>query len=175
MLNYLKKKLNGSYSADCAQALAELDQLSTFEEFNSSNALSFGNLLVEKAHRKGGQIAVQIRRHSDGVIVFQYVDDACTGENLSYAEKKARTVRQTGHCSLWALAQELSQGGVECVFDSDNSCLPVGGAIPIYVHGEQTATLAISGLDHGEDHLLIVEALEELSGKKAPEFEGPLI
>lgn len=53
--------------------------------------------------------------------------------------------------------------------------MPVAGALPIKVAGEMVAILGISGLHHGNDHLLLMQVLSNLLSLKLPEYKGLII
>lgn len=114
-------------------------------------------------------------RCKDALPIFQYVGDTRSARNLNFAMAKAETVRKTGHCSLWALAQEEVIGGLTALFEESSGCLPVGGAFPIFVGSEVTAIVTTSGLHQGHDHEAVVKALCAMQSKPLPPYEGLLI
>ncbi len=175
MLKHLKEMMRGKFPTGCADALEALDVLFTVDAFTSQMALNLGERLAEAAAAQGEKIVVLIHRQRDGLAVFQYVSDNSAQRNLDFAMKKRETVLRTGHCSLWALAKELTDGNVDSVFCSDNGCLPVGGAFPIYVDGCLAGTVAISGLPNGKDHALVVDVMCRYTGKQIPVYCGPYI
>lgn len=175
MLAELKKQLQGKYPMGCAHELEEAEKILSFDKFDSETALSFGIELVQSAKKYTGDIVAMIIRESDQATVFQYIGDSKSQKNIEYAQMKRNAVLKTGHCSLWAMAQAQTVGGVEDVFIEENKCLPVGGAFPIYVENKHIATICTSGLHQGQDHLLVVDALANYLNKKVPVFHGQLI
>lgn len=161
----------------CAAELEAMeDSLLHFGHFSSAEALALGALIVAESRKYGEDIVVRILRQTDGIPMFQYVGDSCRQRNLEFAMMKAKTVELTAHCSLWALAQEETIGGVDAVFSADNGndlvCLPAGGAFPIFAGGELAAIVATSGLHNGNDHRAVVDALCAYLKKKVPTFSG---
>lgn len=175
MLNQLKNKLINAYSKSDLQVLNKIESILTFDNFNSKVALKLGELIVEIAGEDRNEVAIIIIRESDKACIFQYIGEGKSQRNIDFAMKKRNTVIYTKHSSLWAMVKEVVDGGLNDVFNVENECLPVGGAFPIIVNGELVATVAVSGLKNGEDHLLIIKALCRYLKKEIPEFSAPLI
>lgn len=175
MLHKLRSELEGQYPPGCAKVLEEIEKSFVFEMFNSQVALSVGNLIVQISQEYKEDVIVRITRESDELTVFQYVGNSKSQRNIDFALAKRNTVLKTGHCSLWAMAQELTNGGLEDIFQENSNCLPVGGAFPIYVGKQLVATIAVSGLRDGKDHKVIEDALCSYLNKEIPVFKGKLI
>ena len=175
MLDELKTRMRGEYTADNVQELECMETLFRLKRFNSGDALRLGNQIVLEAKRRGGNLIVRIIRTEDNVSVFQYVDDNTNQRNIDFAMMKGNTVRATGHCSLWALVKELTVGGVSSVFYEGSNCLPVGGAFPVYIGDRLAAIIMTSGLHDGLDHLVIVEAMCSVQNAKVPAFTAKLV
>lgn len=157
-----------------AQIEAAEKALLHLPEFTSEIALEIGNAIVAETANYEGEIMVQVIREADELPVYQFVGNSKAQRNLNYAAMKRAVVLKTGHCSLWALVKQLSEGGAEAVFE-DAACLPVGGAFPLFVGGIHAATIATSGLHNGDDYRVVVGALAKLQGKPVPEFDGILV
>ncbi|KUP25916.1 heme-binding protein [Paenibacillus sp. DMB5] len=175
MLEKLKNQLAGQYPMGCAQELEDTEAELEFDIFGSEIALELGSMIVNMAQKYGEDVVVQITREKDQIVIFQYLGDSRSQRNIDFAQGKRNTVLKTGHCSLWALAQELSIGGLDEVFNENSQCIPVGGAFPIYVNSELVATICVSGLREGMDHQVIIDALGNYLNKEVPEFRGKLI
>lgn len=175
MLNKLKEQLKGQYSPGCAKVLEEIEEALSFETFNSKEALSLGNLIVKLSKEYTEDIVLRITRESDELPIFQYVEDSKSQRNIDIALLKRNTVLKTGYCSLLAMAQELTNGGLEDIFQENSNYLPVGGDFQVYVEKRLIATIAVSGLHDGMDHKLIVDLLCSYLNKKIPVFSGKLI
>lgn len=174
-MDQLIKELKGKYPKGCASDLEEIERILQFDKFDSYDALSFGNFIVQLSRDYAEEIVVLIIREKDQIPIFQFVANHKKQRNIHFAMAKRETVLLTGHCSLWAMAKHQSEGGLNELFNKDSKCLPVGGAYPIYVNNDLIATVALSGLHEGLDHQLIIDALCMYLGKSVPKFTGKLI
>lgn len=176
MLLELKEKFKGKYPMECVLELEQMEkELLHYKQFTSAEALLLGCGIVDQAKKYKEDVAICIWRLDDDCVIFQYVGNGKSQRNIEFAIAKRNTSLKTGHCSLWAMAQEETYGGVDTVFCEDSGCLPAGGAFPIYVEGIMVACVSISGLHNGMDHQVVVEALCALQGKKIPQFSGLLV
>ena len=107
----LKEQLKGKYPAGSAKQLEKLERELWFADFDSQTALELGSRMVRLSRKYGEGIAVRIMRESDGMAVFQYVEDDRARRNLDFAMKKRNAVLKTGHCSLWAMVWKQTHGG----------------------------------------------------------------
>jgi len=172
----LLEQYRGQFSAKHVSQLETTENtLLHFDAFTAHDALELGTEIVRQSEQYGEDISVRIIRCKDDLPIFQYVGDTRAARNLNFAMAKAGTVRRTGHCSLWALAQEEAIGGLTALFEEASGCLPVGGAFPIFVGEELTAIVTTSGLHHGHDHEAVVKALCEIQHKPMPVYDGVLI
>lgn len=172
----LKEKFKGKYPAGCADELLSMeDMLLHYEFFGSEEGLELGNEVVLQSKKYGEDIAVLIIRLSDNAVIFQYIGDNCGTRNLGFAMAKYNTVLKTGHCSLWALAQEETAEHIEAVFNEQSGCLPAGGAFPIFNGEKMTAILTTSGMHNGNDFRAVVDAFCSLKKKPQPKFSGLII
>ena len=174
-MDELLKQLQGSFPAGCSGELEQMERLFCFEQFDSGTALNLGNQIISEAAKYHEDLAVRIIRLEDQIPVFQYIGSGKSQRNIDFAMKKANTVLKTGHCSLWALAKELIDGGLSHVFRDDSGCLPVGGAFPIFVDGTMKAVVAVSGLHNGLDHQVVVDAVCKIKHAEVPAFSGVLV
>lgn len=172
LLGQYKRKFSAEH---VSQLEAMENTLLHFHAFTAQDALKLGTEIVRQSCQYGEDISVRILRCKDDLPIFQYVGDTRAARNLNFAMAKAETVRKTGHCSLWAFAQEEAIGGLTALFEESSSCLPVGGAFPIFADEELEAIVTTSGLHHGHDHEAVVKALCTLAHKPEPAYTGPLI
>lgn len=175
MLKQLKEQLQGVYSADCVDELESMEEYLDFDHFDSRTALALGNQIVKESDKYREELTVCIIRTEDLLPIFQYIGTDKSQRNIEYARMKANTVLKTEHCSLWAMVKEQTAGGVSSVFYEDSNCLPVGGAFPVFSNHRLTAVVAVSGLHHGMDHQVVVDALCKIRKIEIPAFSGKLI
>lgn len=171
----LLEKFDGKYRQENLEELLAIERMLRFDTLNSRVAFSLGEIIVQLSAKYQKGLCVSIIRESDQLVIFQYVSDSCSKRNIDFAMKKRNTVLLTGHCSLWALVQEVVDKNVAAVFEEGSECLPVGGSFPIYVGENMVATISISGLKNGQDHQIIVDALSSYLDKQVPAFTGELI
>ena len=126
--------------------------------FNSADALALGSVIASLAGEYDRGVAVRITRCSDDTAVFQYVMDDKKAANLMYAEGKKACVADTGHSSAWVYAKTMKDG-TYADWLTDGRHVISGGAFPLYVNGEITYIVQVSGLHEGKDHELIVRTL----------------
>ena len=175
-LTELLEQYKGKFSAEHVSQLEAMENtLLHFDTFTAQDALELGTEIVRQSRQYGEDIAVRILRCKDDLPIFQYVGDTRAARNLNFAMAKADTVKKTGHCSLWALAQQEAVGGLAALFEESSGCLPVGGAFPIFVGRDLEAIITTSGLHHGHDHETVVKALCAMQQKPLPPYDGPLI
>ena len=175
MLNQLKEDYQGAYTKEHVRELEQMETLLRMDRFDSGDALRLGNQIVREAEKYGEDLIVRIIRMTDELPVFQYVGKDRGQRNIDFAMKKSKTVMATGHCSLWALVKELTDGGVDTVFFQGSDCLPVGGAFPVFVDDKLSAVVTTSGLHKGMDHVVVVEAVCAVKKVDIPVFSGRYI
>lgn len=171
----LLEKFDEKYRKENVAELLEMERTLRFDSFDSLAAFSLGEIIVQLSSKYQEGLCVSIIRESDQLVIFQYVSDSCSKRNIDFAMKKRNTVLLTGHCSLWALVQEVVDKNVAVVFEEGSECLPVGGSFPIYVGENIVATISISGLKNGQDHQIIVDAVSTYLNKQVSTFTGELI
>ncbi len=175
MLKEIKERYKDSFPAGCTAQLENMEtNLLHYLHFSSEDALELGTEIIRQAKSYGEDIAVRIIRCQDSLVIFQYIGSSLAERNLTFAMAKYNTVIKTGHCSLWALAQEETEGGMEEVFSENSEYLPAGGAFPAFVGSTMAAVITTSGLHYGKDHEVVVKALCKLQSKPMPAFDGVL-
>ena len=168
ILDLVRKQFT-EYDETDLQVLEEQEKILSLPSFESSDALLIGNAIAEAALDYDREVAIRIDRMSDDLTLFQYIMDSKSAANLKYMDGKKQSVLDSGHSSAWVYVKlqiddELSN------WKDDGVHLISGGAFPLYVNGEITAVVQVSGLHEGKDHELIVSALNRAYEKHAPMF-----
>jgi uncharacterized protein (UPF0303 family) len=146
---------------DLIARLEEQEQRLTFTRFDNADAWALGCLLVDLATGRDLPVAVDIRRGTQQL--FHAALPGSTADNDAWIERKVRVVYRYGASSylvgrrLAAKGQELDAGmGVD---PADYAAH--GGAFPVRVpHVGVVGVVTVSGLPQGDDHALVVEAVE---------------
>ena len=118
--------------------------------------------------------SVTITRERDGVRMFQWVSDDKDERNLLFADGKRHSALKAGHAGPWAQIEAAIEGDLAAVWANVPNEVPACGAFPIRVGDEWVATIAVSGLDAGLDHEVILRALVRTLGVTAPRWDAPV-
>ena len=94
--------------------------------------------------------------------------------NLLFADGKRHSALKAGHAGPWAQIEAAIEGDLAAVWANVPNEVPACGAFPIRVGDEWVATIAVSGLDAGLDHEVILRALERTLGVTAPRWDAPV-
>lgn len=127
----------------------------TFTSFTNEDAYLFTKAVVSIVKEKHLR-PVRIRVYLNGDVVSQYLMDG--KKNDEWLIRKQNTVMKTGHSGLYVYehANEYQQ------MLNDDQYAVCGGGYPIYINHELKGALCISGLEHTEDHDLILQAIEKM-------------
>ena len=106
--------------------------------------------------KEEGLKPVRIRVKKDDDIVFQYFMDTKVGD--SWVVRKEVTVLESNHSSLYVY--EHSDDYSYMINNDDYAVC--GGGFPLIINNEVRGVFVISGLEHTEDHDLIIRALDKL-------------
>lgn len=131
------------------------------ERFGASEALELGCAVAELSVRYDRGLAVRIYRESDGGVIFQWMMDDKAERNLAFIDGKRLSAKACGHASLLAgIERERCECTGKMYEDVPGGCAD-GGAFPIRLAstGEWAATVAVSGLHDGGDHIVVVDAI----------------
>ena len=120
-----------------------------FQEFSNQDALTFGCKVIKIVEEKKLK-PVRIRVVKDHDIVFQYLMDGKKSDE--WLNKKQHMVEETHHASLHVFEHHEDYPTI------DVAC---GGGYPLFINHEYRGCFIVSGLDHIDDHKLILEALGE--------------
>ena len=131
------------------------EQELTFKTFTNQDALNFGLKVLEIVERE--QLRnIRIRVKYDNDIIFQYMMNGKVGD--MWLNRKENTVMESKHSSLYVFEHESEYAYMK---DNDNYAV-CGGGFPLVVDGELRGCFIVSGLEHEEDHDLIIKALKEI-------------
>lgn len=135
--------------------LLELEQKYNFNDFSNEDALLFGVCVIEIIkEEKLKNIRIRVRRQGD--IVFQYLMDDKIGEQ--WLNRKERTVLEANHSSLYVYHH---QDKYPHMIDNDAYAI-CGGGFPLIENKKVTGVFCVSGLDHQEDHDVIIKGLDRM-------------
>lgn len=149
------------------EIITKQEQTLRFDKFDNEDAWKLGSLIVEEARRQGKVIAVDIV--INGYKVFRYGFSGTNNYNEIWLTRKINSVT-TMHRSTLAIhymmhtgQEDIYQGG----YLDPAKYAAMGGGFPIYVNGVGViGVLAVSGLEHHEDHDMAVTGLCKYLGKE---------
>ena len=137
----------------------------TFSCFTHQDAYYIGQNIInqiQESHAK--PVRIRITLHND--IVFQYLMEGKTGE--TWLDKKQRTVEKFKHSSYYIYLQNEENHQYDYLKDQYSIC---GGGFPITVNHQVIGSICVSGLQHNQDHQLIIYALQCLKEKRKEELK----
>jgi len=142
-------------SARIRQEELELD----FDSFGYDTAWQIGSWLVERARTESMPVAISIVFGEQRV--FHAALPGSSSDNDRWLTRKQRVVAAYG-ASSYRIGAEFRERGEDFAVDSGydpSEYAAHGGAVPIRVRGALVGAVAVSGLEQGADHDLVVEAL----------------
>ena len=166
--------LTAEGAREAQRVMLEQERVLRYESFGAAEALELGRIAALLAPEFGEGVSVTITRQSDEVVQFQWVADDKDGKNLLFANGKRKAALKAGHASPWTQLEGTIAGDMSQVWAQVPDEVPACGAFPIRVGDDWVATLAVSGLSNGEDHELIVRALERALGVTVPRWAAPV-
>ena len=135
------------------------EELYRFDTFTHKDAFTFGmNVLEIVKVEKLKNVRIRVTYEND--IVFQYLMDGKIGE--TWLDRKERTVKESKHSSLYVFDHPEK---FDYMKDNDDYAI-CGGGFPLIVNDEIKGAFMVSGLDHMEDHNLILKALKIMKGEQ---------
>lgn len=129
------------------------EQQFTFENFTYDDALQVALNIINDA-KKIYSKPVRVRITIDGDLVVQIIMDGKTGSE--WLDRKERTVKDFGHSSLYT-SLALTEKELEAATNAGCYAL-CGGGMPFTVSGKK-GIICVSGLDHIDDHMLLINNL----------------
>lgn len=131
-----------------------------FEGFTSDMALSLAQSINERT-KKNYDKPVGINVYYDDKTILHFLMEG--RKEAPWLFRKRKTVLESGHSSLYVffnIEDKVYQG-----WEKNPEHAICGGGFPINVNGEIRGAICVSGLDHLDDHQLIIDALKELLKK----------
>lgn len=137
-----------------------LKQEKTFQltDFTHADALFVLNHIVDKVKETAPK-PVTVHIEYDGLVVAHYLMDG-RGDS-DWVARKIKTVMESQHSSLYVFRKNEDKGDYENWVE-DPSYAVCGGGFPILINNQVRGCIVVSGLEHHEDHRVIVNALEHL-------------
>jgi uncharacterized protein (UPF0303 family) len=167
--------LTPEQAAQVREILLEQERILRYpQRFSSAAALKLGFTAASLAPLFDSGYTVTITRESDGLHVFQYVAEDKGERNLVFAEGKRRAALAAGHASPWAQLEAAEVGDATSLWANVPQEVPACGAFPIRAGDDWVATVAVSGLHDGQDHEVILRALEICLQAEAPRWDAPV-
>lgn len=145
------------YTIEDLQLLEQQEKQAIVDEWNDDIVLKIGIIISQQAKKYDRGIIIRIVRENDGMICYQYTMDDKTSRNIQYLDGKHKAIQYFGHSSAWLYVKKILHPD----FDTKDAMYS-GGAFPIYDKNDKLAgSILVSGLHDGEDHALIIDAMNE--------------
>lgn len=139
------------------EELANEEATLKFATFTNEDALRFANYAVAAAQHLSEK-PVTLRVVKDDLTILEFW---MTGrDHAGWLTRKVNTVMATHHASLWVFQhqdEEPYHGWL-----NDDSQAVCGGGFPLVIDGQFRGAFAVSGLDHQDDHRVLIAGLQRL-------------
>ncbi|WP_338931402.1 heme-degrading domain-containing protein [Streptomyces netropsis] len=141
--------------------LEEQERRLVLDHFDHDDAWRLGSLLSELARERGAAVTITVRRGAQRL--FHRALPGTSADNDAWLDRKCRVVERYAESSYLVGARFRAKGRS---FEDSSRLDPDryaahGGAFPVTVRGTGVVgAVAVSGLAQGDDHALVVEALE---------------
>jgi len=133
----------------------------TFESFNNDMALALVEIINEDVKQHYLK-KVGIRIVHNGLVVLHFLMN--DRKESPWLQRKVKTVIASSHSSLYVYA-ERDQNPTYHDWIEDSTQAVCGGGFPIIENGKITGAICVSGLDHLDDHEVVVNALQTVLQK----------
>lgn len=149
-----------------APTIAELEDCERrlqFTRFDNRDAWKLGCMLVELATTRELAVTIDIRRH--GQQLFHAALPGTTPENDAWIERKIRVVDRFAVSSLLVRQRLVASGQTldEALGVDPTLYAAHGGCVPVTIRDVGiVGTVTVSGLPQVQDHLLVVEGMENV-------------
>jgi len=146
--------------------IEEQERRLVFAAFGNDDAWRLGCILADLARARSAAVTIDIRR--GGQQLFHAALPGTSADNDAWIERKVRTVGRYGHSSYLVGQRCVAKG---TTFEESSRLDPDryaahGGAFPVILAGTgPVGTVTVSGLPQGDDHDLVVAALESYLGQ----------
>lgn len=137
--------------------LIQQEQDLRFEHFSNLQALAFA-AAVEAQVKLEQLKPVAVRVVFDEHLVLDYRTQGRDREG--WLTRKVKTVEAVQHSSLYTFIHRNEAPFNQ--WQNDDSYAICGGGFPLYSEGQLHGVLAVSGLDHTDDHRVLVTALAKV-------------
>lgn len=131
------------------------EEIIKFEKFDNDQAINFFEV-VQKIRKQKNLLPVRIRVFLGGDIVFQLIPKGKKTDE--WLNRKQFIVMSTGHSSLYVFDHQDEFPWLK----NNSQVIMTGGGYPIYVGNKLKGCVVISGLEHREDHQLVITAIKEM-------------
>ena len=138
--------------------ILEQEQKLQFEAFTHDMGLEIAQCVIKKVKGLAGK-PVGIRIVHNGLLILHYLMDG--RKESPWLNRKEKTVLDSGHSSLYTFLF-MDEVPEYKEWESSEEYAICGGGFPIIEDGQVTGVICVSGLEHLEDHRLIVESMEEV-------------
>lgn len=129
------------------------EQRYQFTEFKHSDGLKIALKIMENAKATKPK-PVGIRIVYEGNLIFHYLMDG--RKPAPWLNRKEKAVLESKHSSLYVFYNKEDYPD----WLEDETYAICGGGFPILIHNEVKGAICVSGLEHTQDHDLIIQALE---------------
>lgn len=101
---------------------------------------------------------VGIQIYYNEKVILHYLMDG--RKESPWLDRKTRTVLDSGHSSLWTFYKSESEDRYK-EWQTDERYAVCGGGFPIIEKGIVKGAICVSGLDHQDDHDIIIQVLKK--------------
>lgn len=157
------------WAPDWPAIIAKQEELLRYGEFTRDMAWELGlkiHALAQEKYKKGA--AIQILE--DGIVIFASKMPGTDAENDWWMGKKLAVSRLTGTSSLRAYVE--AQAGLRAPEweERPGNYAACGGCFPVFRADGRTPVchVLVSGMEHREDHQIIVDAMAWQLGLEVP-------
>ena len=154
---------------ECLDIVAKQEDELQFPYFGYNEAYALGETVIKIAHDRNLSIACEIV--INGFMVFRAARPGTGLGNEKWMRNKRNTMMSCGHSSLYFTYSLAARGRTR-----DEGLMPAsdyaicGGGFPIFVKNTGIiGYVCVSGLQHEEDHRVIMQAMNHILGAEAPE------
>lgn len=133
-----------------------------FEEFKHDDALNLA-LLINEEVKNNYDKPVGIRVVHHGLEVFHFLMNE-RKRPATWLVRKEKTVADSGHSSLYTFLMQDEEPKFK-EWAQDDSYAVCGGGFPLIENGTVTGAICVSGLEHWDDHAVIVKCLKQYLDK----------
>ncbi|WP_106449991.1 heme-binding protein [Trichococcus alkaliphilus] len=136
----------------------EQEKTLQFEAFTHEMGLEIALRVINKVKDQAPK-SVGIRIVHNDLLILHYLMDG--RKESPWLNRKEKTVLDSGHSSLYTFLF-MDEVPEYKEWERSEEYAICGGGFPIIEDGQVTGVICVSGLEHLEDHRLIVESMEEV-------------